>query len=123
MKHYESKIQSYCVEWFKISYPKLALNLFAVPNGGVRSKRTALILKREGVVSGVSDLILLVPNKNWHGLCIEMKYGANKQTANQKAFEKAVHQVGYKYVVIRSLDEFIDTITNYLDTKSKILSN
>lgn len=37
--------------------------LFAVPNGGSRHIREAANLKRQGVTSGVSDVILLIPKK------------------------------------------------------------
>lgn len=114
MKHLESKLQTHCITWFRAQYPSLRMNLFAVPNGGVRSKRTAYILKGEGVVSGVSDLILLVANAGHHGLCIEMKYGKNSQTKNQKIFQIAVESHGYKYAVVKSLDEFIELLQNYL---------
>ena len=33
---------------------------------------TGARLKAEGVVAGVSDLLLLVPRGKYHGLCIEM---------------------------------------------------
>ena len=43
---------------------------FAVPNGGTRHKLEAINLKREGVTKGVSDYVVLLPNKI---LFIEMK--------------------------------------------------
>lgn len=47
--------------------------LFAIPNGGERNAATAGRLKAEGVKSGVPDLMLPVPRRNYAGLFIEMK--------------------------------------------------
>jgi hypothetical protein len=55
----EHNLQVDCVQWFSLQYPSLRGRLFAVPNGGHRSKTEAARLKAEGVVAGVSDLILL----------------------------------------------------------------
>ena len=63
MKYDESKLQQTCVKWFNYQYMELRGCLFSVPNGGARDAVTGRILKLEGVVSGVSDFILLVPNK------------------------------------------------------------
>lgn len=72
-KNDEHRIQSACVRWFRLKYPKLKNVLFAVPNGGRRDAITGARLKEEGATSGVSDLILLKSNRFYGGLCIEMK--------------------------------------------------
>lgn len=48
-------------------------HLYAIPNGGGRSKREAGILKAEGVKSGVSDLHFDAAVGNFRSLWIEMK--------------------------------------------------
>lgn len=58
--------------------------LFAIPNGGQRNAATAGRLKAEGVKSGVPDLMLPVPRKNYAGLFIEMKKLDGKLDKNQK---------------------------------------
>lgn len=75
MNHYESKLQQACVRYFRLAYPEYGYMLFAVPNGGSRNAVEARILKAEGVVAGVADLILLVPRSGYGSLCIEMKIG------------------------------------------------
>ena len=112
--HAESNLQKGCVKWFRYQYPKLKDLLFAVPNGGARSAITGAILKAEGVLAGVADLLLLVPNKKYHGLCIEMKTAKGKQSPAQKQWEKAVTLQGYKYIVCHSGQEFVNEITAYL---------
>lgn len=49
-----------CVSWFRLKYPAIGKLLFAVPNGGARSRTEAAIMKAEGVTAGVADLILLI---------------------------------------------------------------
>lgn len=111
----ESRIQQACVRWFRYQYPQYARLLFAVPNGGARSATTAAILKGEGVVSGVADLLLLVPNSEYHGLCIEMKTRTGRQSDSQKEWEKAVTAQGYKYILCRNVDAFIEDVRGFLD--------
>lgn len=125
MSHVESQTQQGCVKWFKSTYPEYAPLLFAVPNGGARSKIEGRILKGEGVTSGVSDLILMLPRQGFHALCIEMKketytYNGLKekksrgyQSKEQKEWQAAVEQQGYKYAVIYTREEFEALIKEY----------
>lgn len=112
--HNESNLQKSCVRWFRLQYPKLASLLFAVPNGGARNAVTGAILKAEGVTKGVADLLLLVPNKQYHGLCIEMKTPKGHQSPSQQDWQEDVEWAGYKYVICRTAEEFIREITRYL---------
>ena len=86
-------------------------------------------MKAEGVTAGVADLLLLVPNKIFHGLCIEMKIvreyvdGDGKfqrkksyQEKEQKEWQSLVENQGYMYVVCRTADEFQHIVDNYLST-------
>lgn len=111
----EHHIQQQCVEWFRLQHANLAPLLFAVPNGGHRNITTAQTLKAEGVLAGVSDLILLYPNKTYHALCIEMKTDRGTQSPRQKEWAKRVMAQGYLYVVCRSLQDFILTVNSYLN--------
>lgn len=60
------------------------LDMFAIPNGGLRDKITAANLKREGVKAGVPDVLLPVPRGVWHGLFIEMKRRTTGKGASRK---------------------------------------
>lgn len=108
----ESRIQQACVTWFRYQFPRLVM--FAVPNGGYRNAVTGAVLKAEGVLAGVSDLILLHPSGGYHGLCIEMKTPRGRQAETQKAFQKRVEGVGYKYALVRSFEEFQSVVIEYL---------
>lgn len=113
----EHRIQCACVEWFALQYPKLAGRLFAVANGGGRSKAEAARLKAEGVVAGVSDLILLKRNREYGALLIEMKTPERQshQSDRQVWWQQTVTADGeYKYVVCRSLTEFTQAVNDYL---------
>lgn len=110
----EANLQSNCITWFDLQYPKLSPLLFAVPNGGSRNKIEAVNLKRQGVRAGVSDLILLFPRQGHGALLIEMKYGSGRQRPGQKTWQRMVEAAGYRYVICRSLDEFRREVNNYL---------
>ena len=112
MKLQEHQLQSSCVRWFRYQYPNEVL--FAVPNGGARSATTGAMLKKEGVMAGVSDLILLHPANGYHGLMIEMKTKEGKLTTSQRIFEKKATKKGYLYSVCRSFDEFRQLVEWYL---------
>lgn len=112
----EHRIQTACVRWFRLKYPHLAARLFAVPNGGRRDDITGARLKEEGVLAGVADLILLVPNADYHALLIEMKTPKGRQSESQKTWQRAVTgNDDYLYVVCRSLEEFINEVEEYLN--------
>ncbi len=97
-----------------MQYRPLSRLLFHPANGGKRNAKEAAKFKRMGVRAGVSDLLLLMPRKGLHGLCIELKVGKNKQTESQRAFQSVVEGQGYKYAVCRSVNEFITIINEYL---------
>lgn len=125
MNQEEHNLQCACVKWFAYQHPELQGLLFAIPNGGARSKATAGKLKAEGVVPGVADLILMVPrcvkahdDEGWyntiHALCIEMKTAKGRQSPEQKGWMEMVQAHGYKYAVCRSLEDFVSTVEGYL---------
>jgi hypothetical protein len=80
----EHRLQAACVRWFNLQYPQLEGRLFAVPNGGRRDAVTGAKLKAEGVVPGVSDLILLKRNRHYGALLIEMKTSKGRLSPWQK---------------------------------------
>lgn len=125
--HSESILQQQCFAWFRRQYPNLALNFVAILNGDQRSKMEAAIVSGEGIVPGVADAVLFVPDQRHHTLCIVFKTttktaGRNGkvtekktyQSEAQKAWQAAVEKTHNKYVVIRTLDEFIAEIKSYI---------
>lgn len=113
----EHQIQASCIRWFRLQYPQLRNILFAIPNAARRSARNGAYMKEEGMLAGVSDLILLKSNRFYGALCIEMKKPGEYQKPVQKEWQKTVESVGNKYVVCRSLEEFIEVVNSYLAEK------
>lgn len=114
MRHVESNIQRQCVRWFRLQYPHYAKLLFAVGNGGVRSKAEAAIMNGEGVTAGVADLLFLKSNGQHSALCIEMKSATGTLNRNQREWRDIVELHGNKYVICRDIYEFKAAIDSYL---------
>ena len=111
----EHRIQCSCVRWFNLKHRKLKGRRCAGPNGGKRDALTGAKLKAEGVVAGVADLILLVPNRFYGALLVEMKTLTGRQSKSQKDWEQIITSEGdYKYVVCHSLDDFIREVDDYI---------
>lgn len=110
----EHRIQCACVQWFRYQHPECRHNLFAVPNGGHRDKVTGAKMKAEGVLAGVADLILLKSNSNYGALLIEMKTRTGRQADTQREWQRLIERDGYKYIVCRSLQDFIREVDSYL---------
>lgn len=94
--------------------------LFAVPNGGKRNAREAGRMKAEGVKAGVSDLLLPVARRGFHGLWIEMKAPrpqgsrAESLTPSQHVWQLRMKVGGYGAWTVYGWNEGSDLIMNYL---------
>lgn len=111
----EHQLQCSEVRYIRGVHPELARVFFSVPNGTKRTSQQTQWLKDEGLVPGVSDMILLKPNSLHGYLCIENKTQKGRQQPEQVLFQEAVERNGGKYIVIRSLDEFLNAIEKYLN--------
>ena len=104
----EDQLQQQIVTYFKNNFQINRTGLiFAVPNGGSRNVLEAKKMKFTGVLSGVSDLIAIIPKKI---LFIELKAEKGIQSDNQKDFEVRVNELGFEYYIIRSLEQFKEMI-------------
>lgn len=114
-KQEEAKLQAKCFRWCWNEHPETRRLLFHVENERSGSnmvdgaRRVAM-----GLVAGVSDLILLMPRGEWHGLCIEMKTQEGRQRDEQKLWQSIVEKQGYRYEIVRTEGGFKDLITEYL---------
>lgn len=88
--------------------------MFAIPNGGGRSKREAAELKATGVKPGVSDLFLPVMVGGKGGLWIEMKTDNGVVSKEQKDWIEAMQRGGYEAKVCRGYQDAIFSIEHYL---------
>lgn len=110
-KNPEHELQVLAVQWFRLRYPKKTI--FAIPNGGGRTKSEGGKLKAEGVLSGVSDLQCINPSKGYSGFFAETKWGENTLSDNQKDFFKKAEACGFFTFTYYTLDEFISYVENY----------
>ena len=116
-KHEEDDLQRACVCWFDLQYPQYRLRLHHSPNGGKRNAIEAVKFKQMGVRAGFPDLLLVIPNKYYPFMGIELKTKTGRQSDHQKAYQKEFDSIGAKYVVCRSLEEFIEVVNGYLAEK------
>lgn len=118
-----SKLE-HCVQMDVISFlRKNGLFAFAIPNGGFRKKRTAIDLKKEGAISGVADICVMLPEGRT--VWIEMKrnagygasaktgkriklYAAGGQSESQKEFQNKCKELGHEYHVAYSVKDVAD---------------
>lgn len=120
----ESQEQALLFEWSekaKCTYPQLKL-LFAIPNGGSRHKLEAVNLKRQGVKSGVPDIMLPISRGEFNGLWIELKrIKGGTVSENQKEWIEALNNEGYCAKVCYGFDEAKDVILEYLKGAKDVL--
>lgn len=126
-RHIEDEHQERLFSWAR-HYPirvndqfrSVADFMFAIPNGGKRGKFEAARLKAQGVKAGVSDVLLSLPCRDYHGLYIELKRpivkGQSKPavSAEQKAFMADANSVGYLAVVAYGFEQARLFIKDYL---------
>lgn len=105
-------VQRAYFEWARL-HP-IAKLAFAIPNGGARSKPTAAILKAEGVLAGVSDVMLPFPAGGAHGLWIEFKHGANRPTPEQRAWLDAMLGLGFQCCIAYDAELAIKHTDRYM---------
>lgn len=103
----EDQIQAEIYKWYNNNFCLASHNpqciIFSVPNGGTRNIREAILLKATGVVPGVSDLIVIKQNEI---IFVEVKTEIGRQSKEQKDFQQNVEKLGFKYILVRSLEDF-----------------
>jgi hypothetical protein len=113
----ESILQQNCVKWWRYYASTKGIDprfMISVPNGGKRDARTGALMKKEGAVAGVADLILFDPWGKQLPLFIEMKLKDTYQSDSQKQFEKLYTEAGYKYTLCRNFPDFENAVNTYL---------
>ena len=111
----EHDLQVSCVNWFRYKYPQYSKLLFAIPNGGYRTKSTAKYMRAEGQLAGLPDLFLAIGKHGRHGLWIEMKNGkAGRVSDKQTEMMEILWGQGYDCRIARSKEDFESIMTEYL---------
>ena len=92
--------------------------IFHIPNGSYKSLTARIKAKKEGLVSGIPDLMIPVANKDYHGLFIEMKRIKNsKVSVQQKYWIELLNKQGYKAIVCYGSSAAIKEIEEYIKEK------
>lgn len=113
MNKTEDAFQAECYIWFHNTYPLLR-GLLCYNLNNSRNKIAASINKAMGLQKGRSDMVFYYKGQAYH---IELKVSPNKQTNEQKEWQKVIESQGFSYfVVFDSVDEFkklIQKIVNH----------
>lgn len=100
-------------EFAENKYPELKL-MYHVPNEGKRSALTGSRLKQAGLKPGVPDIVLPVARGGYIGLYIELKYGRNKTTDNQKEWLRDLRNQYHLTAVCYGWEQAKDLIESYM---------
>ena len=112
MRHYEeSMIQKVVVRHIRNHHPEV---LFTCSPATAKSARQGHENKLMGYLKGIPDLIILLPNKGYNGLMIELKTDKGTVKPEQRDILEKLNGLGFKAVVCRSAEEAISTFENYL---------
>ena len=94
----ESWEQAMFVQWFRRAHPGVLI--LSIPNGGKRSKSTAMALKVEGTVKGIPDLFI----PEWR-VWVEMKRTkGGSLSPDQKTIVSYLKNVGYTVLVCKGFE-------------------
>ena len=96
----EAQIQAAIVRWIRTCAPQVIC--FAIPNGGLRSKREAAMLKWTGVLAGVPDLCVLACGEPHF---IEVKAEKGRPSLEQNEFFARLDEQGVPWCVAKSIDD------------------
>ena len=106
----EAKVQQEMVVWFRNNYQRKGIDkgiIFSIPNeraGGFMAMKDLLLT---GLLSGVSDLIVVLKGKV---IFVEVKNDKGKQSEKQILFQKQVENLGFEYHLVRNLKSFQEII-------------
>lgn len=106
----EHEVQREFIKWFRQNF--INIRIFAIPNGGYRSKIQAMKLKAEGVSKGVPDLFC--PELY---LWIEMKREKGGIVSpEQRDWLNYLAEIGYATIIGRGLDDAKKQVIEYVQS-------
>jgi hypothetical protein len=98
----EYLLQSACVKLFAKIRPNERGRLYLNFNNPC-SKSNGFLLKFIGLTAGVADMTYL---SNKGAIFFEFKTQIGKQSLSQKWWQSVVEEAGYRYEIIRSVEQF-----------------
>jgi len=104
------------IAWFKHEYPEFEKDIHHFANERKCSVIEGRILKRMGVIRGVSDIFIAIPANGKAGLWVELKVGDGKLSSDQKIFLERKTERGYDAVVAWGANAAKEIIKAYLGT-------
>lgn len=111
----EDHLQVQVMSYMRYQYPEILA--FHTPNGGNRNAQEGAKFKRMGVLPGVPDILIPVPQNGFNGLCIELKIKPNRPTPQQLTVMAEFKKNNWHVEVCYDFDAAIQTINNYLNPK------
>jgi hypothetical protein len=109
MDNKEHRFQCKFVKWLEAN----GLFVFSVPNGANISDIERINMVREGMKSGVADLVVLT--KDARCVFLELKTETGKQRKAQALFQTIVEGMGFDYIIVRphiNFEELLERIEN-----------
>lgn len=129
----ESRIQHEIVSWYNnafcLKHHEPQHFIFSVPNEllgvvlgiltaeGISQRiikniqfKLSSLFKSMGLKGGVSDLIILRPGE---AIFVEVKTATGIQSPKQKEFQPIVERLGFRYLLVRSLNDFKEKINGF----------
>lgn len=114
----EDQLQAEIIVFFRNNYQMHDKGLIhSTPNGGSRNIIEAKKLKQTGLLAGIADLTIKLPNSIF--IDIELKTIKGIQSESQKKIQLKLENMNCHYYIIRSLDEFISVICPVIDSYLK----
>jgi hypothetical protein len=94
--------------------PRLA-SIYHISNEGKASIQRRITLARAGVLKGIPDICVPIPNGGYGALYIELKIKPNRASREQKRVIEHLNELGNLAVLCWSGTEAIQTLERYLN--------
>ena len=104
----EHYLQVDCIRFFRETYPNYII--FSTNNEACYRRKD--YWKDSGLLVGVSDCVAILPKAV---IFLELKSDKGRQRPDQKHFEDKLAELGYRYYIIRTLEEFKDAIKENIE--------
>lgn len=110
----ETNLQIACVKWFRLQHSSKVL--FMITNDNAKTARQGALDKARGLLKGMPDVMIAEPTAQYAGLFIEFKAGKGKLSDAQAIMGLNLQASGYSVKAVRSIDEFIEVVNEYLNS-------
>lgn len=122
----EESLQIAISRFIKLQYPNV---IFTSESSGIRlTMGQAVKAKKQRSKHKLPDMIILQPNKEYHGICFELKkkspflkdgsLSTNKHIQEQHKTLKQLSTLGYYTCFVWSLEQAISILKKYLNLES-----